>query len=410
MCAETIMRAVEKKRNEIIGFVRELVKTPSPTGHEGRVAMLLKQKMEAEGFSRVMVDSVGNVIGTIEGQGNGKSLLCNGHMDHVPPGEMKMPYSAEILNGTEFGIEGPVIYGRGVSDMKGALGAMVMAGALLKELDLPLKGDLTVAGTVFEEELGDIGPPALIDKDKLKPKAVVVGECTNLDLAHGNRGAVRTRLTTHGRSCHVSSQERGINALYKMTKVINKIQEANKTLPSHPIIGQASWAICKITAMPNVVNVIPDRCEVEIDTRNIPGFTPEMIIAEQKRILDELSNEDCDFKAEVSFMKKETVTWTGFKSSVKSIALPFFAEPNHWLVRAGRESIKRVRGKEPRLKIWGFTTECYCFAEREIPVIGFGPGEESFTHCNNEVLSVEDLITATKVYAVLAYDICNLEH
>lgn len=409
MFAKEIMRAVERKRDETVKFVRELVKTPSPTGEEKDVATILKQKMEAVGYSQVLVDPVGNIFGIIKGQGNGRSLLYNGHMDHVPPGGMEAPYSAKIQNGAEFGVEGQVIYGRGTSDMKGALGAMVMAGSVLKDLDLTLRGDLIVTGTVLEEDLGNVGPPSLIEIDKLKPDAALVGECTNLDLAHGNRGVVRTMLATYGKSCHVSVQDRGVNALYQMAKIIEKIQETNKALPSHPILGKASWAICKIAVTPNVANVVPDRCEVEIDTRNIPDFTPETITDEQQRIIDELTKENSKFKAEVSLIEREAVTWTGNKVKVKPIALPFYIEPNHWLVGVGKESIKQVLGREARLKIWGFTTECYCFTERNIPTIGFGPGEERFAHSSNEVISIEDLITATKVYAVLAANICNLE-
>ena len=407
MSIKRIVDVVERKRDEIVDFVRELIKTPSPTGSEGAVADLLKERMEAEGYSQVMVDPVGNVVGVIKGKSHGRSLLCNGHMDHVPPGGMKSPYSAKIIDGVDFGVEGKVIYGRGATDMKGALGAMMMAGSVLKSLDLPMKGDLIVTGTVFEEELGNIGPPSLMEMDNLKPDAALVGESTNLALAHGNRGVVRTKLVTYGRSCHVSVQEQGVNALYKMARIIKRIQETNRTLPSHPILGQASWAICKITATPNTVNVVPDRCEVEIDTRNIPDFTPKMIINEQQKIIDELTNEDSKLKAEVSFAKKQIVTWTGYKTTVAPIALPFYTEPSNWLVETGRESIRDVLNREAALKIWGFTTECYCFTQRGIPTIGFGPGEERFAHSNNEVLSINDLVTATKVYAVLASRICN---
>ena len=164
-----------------------------------------------------------------------------------------------------------------------------------------------------------------------------------------------------------------------------------------------------MTVVPNIVNVVPERCEAEVDTRNVPLFTPQAIIAEQRKILDDLSKEDPDFNADVSQIERETIAWTGYRTRLKPVAIPFYIEPNHWLVKMGSESIKQVLGREPELKIWRFTTECHCFAERRIPVIGFGPGEERFTHCSNEVISVEDLITATKVYAVLAAKICNLD-
>jgi len=405
----SVIEAVDRRRYEITDLVRELIRTPSPTGKEKDVAAVLTQKMKAEGFSEIMVDLCGNVVGIIKGQGKGASLLYNGHMDHVPPGEMKEPYSAKVLDGRGFGVEGQVIYGRGACDMKGSLGAMVMAGSVIRDLDLPLRGDLMVTGTVFEEEPGNVGPPALVDVDKLRPDAALVGEPTNLDLAHGNRGVVRTKIITHGRSCHVSVQERGVNALYKMARVIQRIQETNKSLPSHPVLGRSSWAVCKIGATPNVINVVPSRCEVEVDTRTIPDFTPEMIVDEQRKMIDELAKEDPELKAEVLSEEREIVTWTGYNAKAKPMTIPFYIEPHHWLARAGMESIRQVLGREPDLKIWGFTTECSCFTERGIPTVGFGPGEERFTHSNNEVLSIEDLVAATKVYTLLAANVCTID-
>ena len=293
--------------------------------------------------------------------------------------------------------------------MKGALAAMVMAGSVLRELSLPLKGTLIVTGTVFEEELGNIGPPSLIDVDGLRPDAAVVGECTNLDLALGNRGVVRTRLTTFGKSCHASVQERGINALYKMAKVLDRIQEANRMLPSHPVLSKASWAICKMDVAPNIVNVVPERCDAEVDTRIIPNFTPEMVIDEQRKLVTALEQQDHEFKAEVSFSERDAETWTGYKFKLRPVISSFYVQPDHWLVDVATGSISEVLGRRMKQRIWGFTTESYCFSERGIPTIGFGPGEERFTHSEKEVVSVEDLIIATQGYAMLAAAICGLE-
>jgi putative selenium metabolism hydrolase len=406
-CIQKICSTIDKRKQEIIEFTRSLIQTPSPTGQEAALADMMLQKFKSAGLSSSKIDPVGNVIGILKGTEEGKSFLLNGHMDHVPPGEMPDPYSAKIMAGETFGVKDPVVYGRGASDMKGALGAMVMAGCILNDLGITLKGDLILAGTVYEEELGNIGPPALIDIDHLHPDAALIGESTNLDLAYGNRGVVRTILTTYGKSCHVSVQERGINALYKMTKIINKIQTLNNTLPRHPILGQASWAICRVNVQPNTVNVVPDRCDVEIDTRSIPNFSLESILAKQQAIIDELAQNDSEFTATLTPPHLDIETWTGYKTKVNSVALPFFIDPNHWLVTTGKEVIEQVTQKNSHLKVWGFTTECYCFTERGIPVIGIGPGEEQFTHSNNDVVSIADVITATKIYALLAAKICS---
>ena len=407
MSMREIVNAVEARRADIPGLLRKLVETPSPTGQEGDVARLLKQEMIAEGFDAT-IDNVGNVVGTMRGNGNGRTLLYNGHMDHVPPGTMAAPYSAELRDGQEFGVKGEVLYGRGTSDMKGALAAMVMAGSVLSQIGLKLKGTLIVTGTVFEEELGNIGPPSLIDIDGLKPDAAVVGECTNLDLAYGNRGVVRTKLTTFGRSSHVSVQERGVNALYKMAKVLDRIQETNRALPSHPVLGKASWAVCKMDITPNTVNVVPNRCDAEVDTRIIPNFTPEMVVEEQRKMINALE-QDPEFKPEVTFVERNAETWTGYKFKLKPVVPSFYIPTDHWLAKAASDSIGRVLGRQANQRVWGFTTESHCFMERHIPTIGFGPGEERFTHSEKEVVSVEDLVTATKAYAMLAVDLCGYQ-
>ena len=403
---DTICSAIDNRQQEIIDFTRSLIQTPSPTGHEAALADLILQKFHSAGFSFSKIDPVGNVIGLLKGKGDGKSFLLNGHMDHVPHGEMPDPYSGKIMSGKAYGIDGPVVYGRGASDMKGALSAMVMAGVILHDLGITMNGDLMIAGTVYEEELGNIGPPALIDIDNLRPDAALIGECTNLDLAYGNRGVVRTIVTTHGKSCHVSVQERGINALYKMTKIINNIQRLNNTLPSHPILGQASWAICRMGVQPNYANVVPDRCVAEIDTRSIPNFSLEDILEKQQHLINELTRNDPEFSASLTQPDINIETWTGYKTKANSVASPFFIDPQHWLVTTGKNIIEQVVQTDIRLKVWGFTTECYCFTERGIPVIGIGPGEERFTHSNNEVVSISDITTATKIYALLAAKIC----
>lgn len=404
-----VSEAVEKRRNEIIDFVRELVKTPSLSGQEKDVAELMRSKMVSEGFKRAVIDELGNVYGVVgEGRG-GNTLIYNGHMDTVPPGGMEDPYSAKILDGKEFGVEGPVIYGRGSSDMKGSLGAMLMAGAIINELDINLTGELIVSGTVLEEVPGTIGPHALFDKDGLRADAAVVGECTDLNVAYGHRGAIRTRLSTYGKSCHISVQERGVNALYKMVKVIEEIEKLNSTLPSHPILGKSTWGVAKINVRPNIVNVVPDLCTVDIDTRNTPNFPVEDILKRQREIIDKLASEDPEFKADVHLIEHELVCWTGHKEVVKAICNPFYTDPNSWIVKTAKNSIREITGEEPKAIVWNFGTESWCFKMRGISTIGFGVGEERFTHSNNEVLSIEDLIKATKIYTWLAINICGVE-
>lgn len=404
-----IIDYTERKREEIVNLLREFIRTPSLTFHEKEMAELMRDKMSALGYSEVLIDGAGNAIGILKGSGDGRSILYNGHMDTVPPGGMKDPYSAKVLDGAEFGVEGKVVYGRGASDMKGALAAMVMAGNILSELDVKLRGDLIVTGTVQEEVPGMLGPKAMLELNDLRPDAALIGECSNLNVAIGHRGAVRHYITTYGKSCHISVQERGINALYKMIPIIEEIRRMNPKLPSHPVLGRSSWGVGEIEVRPNVFNIVPDYCRIIVDTRNTPNFPVESITRELNDIVERLSRADPELKAEVSLWEKELESWTPYRMKCRAANPGFYIEPESWLVKLTVNSVKQVRGEDPELIIWGFGTEAPAFTSRGIATIGLGPGEERFTHSVNEVISINQLVEATKIYAVLAVLVCGVE-
>jgi putative selenium metabolism hydrolase len=405
---EKISAGVERRKDEIIGFLREFLMTPSPSMAEKEAIELMKMKMSEVGFDEAKIDDVGNAIGILKGKGNGITLLYNGHVDHVPPGDMKEPYSAKIIDGYEFGVKGTVVYGRGASDMKGALSAMIMACAVLKDMNIKLKGDLIVTGVVQEESGGHVGTKAIIEKDGFKPNAVLLGEATNLDIALGHRGTIWTKITTRGKSCHTSAPERGVNALYKMCKFINEVQKAASTLPEHPVLGKSVMAVTNISVSPGVTNVVPDECTIHIDTRNTPNFTSEKVIKKLMHIINKLSKEDPEFRAEVEYLEREQTSYTGHTEITRGIMLPFYTHPNTPIALIAKESVEVVSGKNPQFTTWKFGTDGSYFANIGIPTIGFGPGEERFAHTMLDHIKIDDVLTSTKVYAVIAADACGI--
>ncbi|MFQ6054205.1 MAG: M20/M25/M40 family metallo-hydrolase, partial [Candidatus Bathyarchaeia archaeon] len=218
-----ISESVDRRREEAVAFLQELIRTPSPSGREAEAAEVVAGRMRAAGFDAVRVDGLNDVTATIKGSGGGRSLLMNGHIDHVPVGDMVDPYSGKLMDGAPFGVEGEVVYGRAASDMKGAVAAMVMAGAVLRDLDVELEGDLRVAA-VAQEEVGGAGTIATIQEGHFLGDVVVIGEGTNMEIALGHRGGAGTIVVVRGRSCHASAPERGVNALYKAVDLIARIR------------------------------------------------------------------------------------------------------------------------------------------------------------------------------------------
>jgi acetylornithine deacetylase/succinyl-diaminopimelate desuccinylase-like protein len=153
-----------ENRDNTVNFLQEIIKIPSPSGMEKDLSKFLSTKMLEFGYDFSRVNETDSVMGVIKGAESGRNILMNGHIDHVPAGDMLDPYSGKIIDGKIIGVEGKVIYGRAASDMKGAVAAMIMAGAALKSLGVKLSGDYKIAG-VSQEEVGGAGTLSTIKDD-----------------------------------------------------------------------------------------------------------------------------------------------------------------------------------------------------------------------------------------------------
>jgi putative selenium metabolism hydrolase len=397
---EEISKKVDGKRGKAISFLQRLIQAPSPSGAEAKAAEVVANKMRDAGFDSCSVDLLNDVMGTIEGFGGGRSLLFNGHLDHVPEGDMEDPYSGRLMDGAPFGVEGEVVYGRAASDMKGSVAAVVMAGMILKELGIELEGDFKVAA-VAQEETGGAGTVATIEESRFLGDAVVVGEATNMDIALGHRGNARANVVVKGRSCHASAPERGINALYKATDIISRIRsDLVPRLPEHPKFGKTSLAVTQISVKPDATNVVPEECSLHLDVRNTPNYPPEALKVDLEGLIASMREGDPELEA-VVVPSRRAGSFRGFTG--------FYTEPEkHPVVGEARRAVAEVLGHDPALKTWTFATDGRFYAWRGIPVIGFGPGEERFTHTHQDHVRVDDYLKSITAYAWLACKICGV--
>lgn len=391
--------AVEKRRGEAISFLQDLIRTPSPSRQEAEAAKVVAEKMRAVCFDDVKIDKLSDVLGTIKGSGGGRTLLLNGHIDHVPVGDMTDPYSGRLMGGEQFGVKGEVVYGRGASDMKGAVAAMVMAGAVLKGLGIGLKGDFKVAAVAMEE-VGGVGTQETIE-DQFLGDLVVIGEATDMEIALGHRGGAGTSIVVRGRSCHASAPERGINALYKATDLISRIRsDLIPRLPDHPVFGKTTLTVTRISVKPDAGNVVPEECTFHMDCRTHPDYPREALKSDLEVIIATMKREDPELDAYVPPpTRPRTRSFTGFYTDPKE----------HPVVGEAKKAVAEALGHEPKLTTWSFATDGRLYHWLGIPVIGFGPAEERFAHTHEDHVRVEDYLNAIKVYAWLACSICGVE-
>lgn len=378
----------------MIATCQDLVRIPSLSHQEQTVAGKLASYLRALGYDRVEVDDKSNVVGWIDGSEARPSLMFNGHLDHVPPQTMRDPYSGALVDASRWGESGQAIWGRGSSDMKCNVAAGAYAGATVKRAGIPLKGTYIVTADVAEEVDSPDGIPSLLERG-LTADYGVSGESSGLQVYLGHRGKVEFELTVHGQIAHSSNPARGDNAIVRMARLIQALEERLSPFPTHPILGRGSLAIIDISAAPgHGVAVVPDRCTIRIDRRFLPAESPESCREELERVVAQLQAEDPTFRCEIEQVNLFPLLWI---------------QPDHPLVAAAQAAREAVVGDPGKLGGWLFGVNGTFMAQAGIPTVGFGPGHEQWAHTPEEHIAVSEIVTATEVYARLIVDLLGTE-
>jgi acetylornithine deacetylase/succinyl-diaminopimelate desuccinylase-like protein len=206
----------------MIAACQEVIRIPSETCNEKAVSQVFASHMRALGFDEVDIDENGNVIGRIRGVGNGPSIMVNGHMDHVPTGEMVDPFSGEIVDGARWGESGPAIYGRGTCDMKCNVMASAYAIGAIKKSGVRLNGDIILVADVEEETDSPAGVKSVIERG-IRADYGLSTESTQCGIHVGHRGKVELELTVMGRTSHAAQPHIGINAVFSAIPLLAAI-------------------------------------------------------------------------------------------------------------------------------------------------------------------------------------------
>jgi succinyl-diaminopimelate desuccinylase len=377
----------------MIAVCQAMVRIPSLSGEEAAAASALARCLRALEYDRVEIDDKGNVLAWLDGQGDGATLLVNGHLDHVPPGAMADPYGGRLVDAARWGEAGLAIAGRGTCDMKCNVVAAAFGLAAIKRAGIPLRGTVVLNADVGEEIDSPAGVQHVLASG-LRADFGVSVESTGLRVYLGHRGKVEFELTVHGRMVHSSEPARGDNAIMRAMPLLAALQRHAEDLPAHPLLGQGTMAAIDIRAEPGgAVAVVPDRCTIRVDRRYIPGESPATCRAELDAIVTALHGDDPGFRCDITEVNHYPL---------------FFTDAGHDLVTATRAARADVLGTPGELGAWRFGVNGTFMARAGIPTIGFGPGNERWAHTPREHVLVDDLVAAARVYARLAVSVCGV--
>lgn len=382
----------EARKQEVIELCQTLIQNKSYSGEEAGVAKALKGYFEAHGFDEITIDDYGNIIGCIKGKRPGKKILFDGHMDTVPVGNEEdwtyPPFAAEIHEDK--------IYGRGTSDMKGAVAAMASAAAYFaKDLNKDFAGEIYVAGVVHEECFEGVAARNI--SQLVKPDYVVIGEASHLNLKVGQRGRAEIKVETFGVPAHSANPEKGVNAVYKMSKVIDAIRGLKPS--EHPILGKGILELTDIKSSPYPgASVVPEYCVATYDRRLLVGETKESVLKPLQELMEELQKEDPELKVKISYAIGEEKCYTGNNIQGER----FFPG---WLFDKEEDFVKDIKaeleaaGFKPEITQYNFCTNGSHYAgEAGIKTIGMGPSKENLAHTINEYIEISQLTQVTECY------------
>lgn len=381
-----------EREEKVIKLCQELIRAQSYSGQEDKVAEALKKNFEEMGFDDVVIDGYGNIIGHIKGNKPGKKIVFDGHIDTVPVSNIDEwsypPFGAEIHDGK--------IYGRGATDMKGAVSAMACAAAnFAKDTNKDFAGDIYVAGVVHEECFEGVAARAI--SERVKPDYVVIGEASQLNIKIGQRGRGEIVIETFGKPCHSANPEKGINAVYKMAQVIEAIRTLKPT--HHDVLGDGILELTDIKSSPYPgASVVPEYCRATYDRRLLVGETKESVLAPINELLEDMMKKDPQLKVKASYAVGREMCYTGNEIEGERFFPGWLFDESEDFVQDVYKEIKN-RGYDPSITQYNFCTNGSHYAgEANIKTLGLGPSKENLAHTVDEYIEIEQLTSVTECY------------
>ena len=388
-----INELAEKYRDYTAENLSKLVQIKSLSMDEELVQLELKRQMEEANFDEVRIDGLGNVIGRI---GNGKTILAiDGHMDTVDLGHLDNwdfdPLGGEIKDG--------FVHGRGTVDQEGGPAAFVTTGRILKELGFDRDMTIYFVGSVMEEDCDGLCWKYIVEEEGIKPDFAISTEPTNLNIYRGHRGRMEMHVTFYGISSHGSAPERGKNAIYMASKTALEIEKLNDRLPTDEFLGQGSVTISEIISKSPSLCAVSDFARIHLDRRLTWGETKESAVKEIEELIKGMN-------AEVTVLDYMEKAYTGLEYGMEKYYPTWKIPEDSHIVQTGAKAFRELFKKDAKIDKWTFSTNGVTInGYYDIPIIGFGPGNEVLAHAPNEKVAIDDLVISSAFYAAFAYDL-----
>jgi acetylornithine deacetylase/succinyl-diaminopimelate desuccinylase-like protein len=346
------------------------------------ITNVIQPELEQAGF-HPSIDKIGNLVLHIKGREATGRLILVGYAMNAAPSTMPNPYSGEIVDGAQYKLDGECVWGRGACEQKGSLAAMLAALRFIGVTKAELPGDLYFVVSTAGETGRHDSLAHVLDHGNVNADWCIIDGPPEIQL--GNKGRVDVLVTVKGKQAHSSRPWEGINAIDGAMKVLQKLQPL---MPypesrSHGELGKVSLTPNAIESFPKATHTIQSECRIMFDRRLLPGDDPAKAIQQMKDTIGkidpfEITVEPRDFMYPSEVAKDADV------------------------VQALEQGIRTMLGYEPQFSFSTAANDTGLFNFRGIQAINYGARDIRFQHTDHDLVSLNNVFNAAKVFAFLA--------
>jgi acetylornithine deacetylase/succinyl-diaminopimelate desuccinylase-like protein len=396
---KTIANAISTDR--VKDILVELVKVPSPQTDkfesEPLLAAFIRNAVEPRlremGITDIRYDKMNNLIATYGENTSGKSLMLISNAMNQPQSTMVNAYDGDVVDGAQYDLPGEVVLGKGASEQKGTMAAMLHAMETIIASDLPINGQLVFLCCVSGETGRHDAITSVVEGEGVRADMAILGG-TSLKLTLGNRGRIDTFIKVKGSPGHSSAPDRAGNAITGAREIIDRLEDQLELTGEHPALGKPSFAVNHIRSFPDSTHTIQGECEITLDRRLLPGDDPH---AKWQDIRD--------IVMQVDGMEDPA---SGLKWQVEMTEGPFMypslVEMDSPIVEAVCDAAEEMLGVPPETF---YTTTAFdqgYLNHVGIPCANYGSGEDRFAHTDDDCSSVDRTRDTAKVFAYMIAD------
>jgi acetylornithine deacetylase/succinyl-diaminopimelate desuccinylase-like protein len=396
---KTITDAISTDR--VKDILVELVKVPSPQTDKFESEPLLAEfirnavapRLRKMGITDIRYDEMDNLIATYGADTTGKSLMLISNAMNQPQSTMVNAYDGDVVDGAQYALPGEVVLGKGASEQKGTMAAMLHAMETIIASNLPINGQLVFLCCVSGETGRHDAITSVVEGEGVRADMAILGG-TSLKLTLGNRGRIDSFIKVKGSPGHSSAPNKACNAITGAREIIDRLEDQLELTGEHPALGTPTFAVNHIRSFPDSTHTIQGECKITLDRRLLPGDDPHAKWQEIR-----------DIVMQVDGMEDPA---SGQKWQVEMTEGPFMypslVEMDSPIVQTVCDAAEEMLGAAPETF---YTTTAFdqgYLNHVGIPCANYGSGEDQFAHTDDDCSSVDRTRDTAKVFAYMIAD------